>query len=144
MPEGARPPLKAPLEPADHLAGRETVHRPVQHAVIVETFVADVLLLEEGTDSRSGARHLKRAIERHLVFPLSNLLATDQIQFGDLVTIDYDSETSKLIFLKENPGAPGGVSKGASATEPVLAFASGVSASTSRVWTSDAEDRMAG
>ena len=101
-------------------------------------------LLEEGTDSRSGARHLKRAIERHLVFPLSNLLATDQIQFGDLVTIDYDSETSKLIFLKENPGAPGGVSKGASATEPVLAFASGVSASTSRVWTSDAEDRMAG
>ena len=101
-------------------------------------------LLEEGTDSRSGARHLKRAIERHLMFPLSNLLATDQIQFGDLVMIDYDSETLKLIFLKENPGAPGGVSKGASATEPVLAFASGVSASTSRVWTSDAEDRMAG
>src|SRR5712691_9557353 len=101
-------------------------------------------LLEEGTDSRSGARHLKRAIERHLVFPLSNLLATDQIQFGDLVTIDYATETSKLIFLKENPGAPAGVSNGTSATEPVLAFASGVSASTSRVWTSDAEDRMAG
>ncbi|MGH9439771.1 MAG: AAA family ATPase, partial [Terriglobia bacterium] len=36
-------------------------------------------LLREGTDAKSGARHLKRAIERHLVFPLSNLIATKQI-----------------------------------------------------------------
>ena len=33
-------------------------------------------LLYEGTDQRYGARHLKRAIERHVVFPLANLLAT--------------------------------------------------------------------
>ena len=33
-------------------------------------------LLEEGTDPRYGARHLKRAIERNLVFPLANLVAT--------------------------------------------------------------------
>src|SRR6266705_1886516 len=33
-------------------------------------------LLGEGTDQRYGARHLKRAIERHVVFPLANLLAT--------------------------------------------------------------------
>jgi ATP-dependent Clp protease ATP-binding subunit ClpB len=62
-------------------------------------------LLEEGTDSRFGARHLKRSIERHLVFPLSNLLATGQINFGDLVTIDRDPETLKLMFLKESLGA---------------------------------------
>src|SRR5438309_591755 len=37
-------------------------------------------LLQQGTDSRFGARHLKRCIERHLVFPLSNLLATEQIE----------------------------------------------------------------
>jgi hypothetical protein len=31
-------------------------------------------LLEEGTDQRYGARHLKRAIERYLVSPLARLL----------------------------------------------------------------------
>src|SRR6266700_1567675 len=66
-------------------------------------------LLEEGTDSKFGARHLKRSIERHLVFPLSNLLATGQIELGDLVTINYEHETSKLTFLKENCGALVGV-----------------------------------
>src|SRR3981189_1723946 len=45
-------------------------------------------LLQEGTDQRYGARHLKRAIERHVVSPLANLLATDQVHLGDLVCID--------------------------------------------------------
>ena len=62
-------------------------------------------LLQEGTDSRFGARHLKRSIERHLVFPLSNLLATGQVDLGDLVTIDHDPEDSKLTFSKESWGA---------------------------------------
>jgi len=62
-------------------------------------------LLEEGTDSRSGARHLKRSIERHLVFPLSNLLATGQVDLGDLLTIDHDPEDSELTFSKESWGA---------------------------------------
>src|SRR5207247_4113028 len=35
-------------------------------------------LLQEGTDQRYGARHLKRAIERHVVYPLAKLLATEQ------------------------------------------------------------------
>src|SRR5205807_2490296 len=47
-------------------------------------------LLQEGTDQRYGARHLKRAIERHVVYPLANLLATDQVTLGDLVCIDWD------------------------------------------------------
>ena len=68
-------------------------------------------LLDEGTDSKFGARHLKRSIERHLVFPLSNLLATGQIELGDLVTINYEHETSKLTFLKENCGALVGVER---------------------------------
>src|SRR6266446_1568673 len=42
-------------------------------------------LLKEGTDQRYGARHLKRAIERNVVYPLANLLATDQVSLGDLV-----------------------------------------------------------
>src|SRR5579859_6623728 len=42
-------------------------------------------LLKEGTDQRYGARHLKRSIERHVVYPMANLLATEQIHLGDLV-----------------------------------------------------------
>ncbi|PYV15264.1 MAG: ATP-dependent Clp protease ATP-binding subunit [Acidobacteria bacterium] len=62
-------------------------------------------LLREGTDMKYGARHLKRAIERHLVFPLSNLIATRQIQLGDLITVDFDSRSEKLVFMKEEQGA---------------------------------------
>jgi ATP-dependent Clp protease ATP-binding subunit ClpA len=62
-------------------------------------------LLREGTDMKFGARHLKRSIERHLVFPISNLLATDQIALGDLITVDFDANLSKLIFVKEDQGA---------------------------------------
>ena len=43
---------------------------------------ARAFLLREGTDIKYGARHLKRAIERHLVYPLANLLATEQVQLG--------------------------------------------------------------
>ena len=44
----------------------------------------------EGTDQRYGARHLKRAIERNIVYPLANLLATEQVHLGDLICIDWD------------------------------------------------------
>jgi len=57
-------------------------------------------LLKEGTDPRYGARHLKRAIERHLVFPLANLVATGQVKLGDFVRVDMASET-QMIFVKE-------------------------------------------
>ncbi|HXJ92887.1 MAG TPA: AAA family ATPase, partial [Terriglobia bacterium] len=69
------------------------------------TRAAREFLLREGIDMKFGARHLKRSIERHLVFPLSNVLATGQIELGDLVTIDFDAERSKLAFMKENRGA---------------------------------------
>ena len=62
-------------------------------------------LLREGADSKFGARHLKRSIERHLVFPLSNLLATGQVELGDLVTIDHKAGASKLMFARERRGA---------------------------------------
>ena len=58
-------------------------------------------LLQEGTDQRYGARHLKRSIERHVVYPLANLLATDQVQLGDLVCIDWNSEQNRLTFVRE-------------------------------------------
>ena len=61
-------------------------------------------LLAEGTDPKYGARHLKRAIERHLVFPLANLVATGQVKLGDFVRVDLVGE-SKLTFVKEAEGA---------------------------------------
>jgi ATP-dependent Clp protease ATP-binding subunit ClpB len=62
-------------------------------------------LLQEGTDQRYGARHLKRAIERHVVYPLANLLATDQVTLGDLVRIDWDESHKQLTFVREGEGA---------------------------------------
>ena len=61
-------------------------------------------LLREGTDLKYGARHLKRALERYLVYPLSNLVATSQVSLGDLVRVDFDSEKGKLVFSKEEHG----------------------------------------
>jgi hypothetical protein len=62
-------------------------------------------LLQEGTDQRYGARHLKRAIERHVVYPLANLLATEQVHLGDLVCIDWDRQHKQLTFVREGEGA---------------------------------------
>jgi ATP-dependent Clp protease ATP-binding subunit ClpA len=58
-------------------------------------------LLEEGTDQRYGARHLKRAIERHVVYPMANLLATEQVHFGDLICVDRDNTEMNLSFVRE-------------------------------------------
>jgi len=62
-------------------------------------------LLQEGTDQRYGARHLKRAIERFLVYPLANLLATQQVRMGDLVRVDWDGVHKELTFVREREGA---------------------------------------
>src|SRR6202795_1873102 len=62
-------------------------------------------LLREGTDQRYGARHLKRAIERHIVYPLANLLATEQVHLGDLLRIDWDGEHNLLTFVRDGEGA---------------------------------------
>ena len=63
-------------------------------------------LLREGTDLKYGARHLKRAIDRTLVHPLSNLIATEQIRGGDLVRVDYDDGLGRMTFFKEAEDMP--------------------------------------
>jgi hypothetical protein len=64
------------------------------------------MLLREGTDPKYGARHLKRAIERHLVFPLSNLVATSQIHIGDYIKIGIEDEELTFTVEKENSLVP--------------------------------------
>jgi ATP-dependent Clp protease ATP-binding subunit ClpB len=66
---------------------------------------AKELLLKEGIDFKYGARHLKRAIERFLVYPLSNLVATEQVGLGDLVYVDLADDSKKLLFSKRSGGA---------------------------------------
>jgi ATP-dependent Clp protease ATP-binding subunit ClpB len=62
-------------------------------------------LLKEGTDAKYGARHLKRAIEKNLVFPLANLVSTSQVKLGDFVRIDLNSRGC-MTFVKDEEGAP--------------------------------------
>jgi ATP-dependent Clp protease ATP-binding subunit ClpA len=62
-------------------------------------------LLQEGTDFKYGARHLKRAIEKYVVYPLANLLATEQVRFGDMLVVDWDADEGCLSFHREGQGA---------------------------------------
>jgi len=85
-------------------------------------------LLEQGTDLKYGARHLKRAIERLLVQPMSNLIATDQVRGGDWIRVDYNDAAHALRFAREAEGLP--VQDMArlvdtSVTIPAAAFANG-------------------
>ena len=61
------------------------------------------MVLHEGVDYRYGARHLKRSIERLLVLPISNLLATGQVDLGDLIYVDLDESGEDVAFSKR-PG----------------------------------------
>src|SRR5437867_1048544 len=66
------------------------------------TAEAKEFLLHEGTDLKYGARHLKRSIERHLVYPFSNLIATGQVALGDVIKIDLGSVGDKVTSSKEH------------------------------------------
>src|SRR6202171_2126596 len=63
-------------------------------------------LLQQGTDVKYGARHLKRAIDQSLVHPLSNLLATGQVRGGDLIRVDYDRACGRVTFFKDAENMP--------------------------------------
>ena len=75
-------------------------------AIGIELAVADNAkdyLLHEGIDARYGARHLKRAIERLVVHPVSNLIATGQLESNDRLVVEFDSKLARLVFMKEYP-----------------------------------------
>jgi len=67
---------------------------------------ARTFLLSEGTNVAYGARHLKRIIERHVVYPLTRLVATEQVQLDDVISIDWEGARSELQFAKERKVAP--------------------------------------
>src|ERR1700722_14635734 len=101
-------------------------------------------LLSEGTDLKYGARHLKRAIERLLVHPMSNLIATDQVRGGDWVRVEFDEDIKALRFAREAEGLP--VQDMArlvdtSITIPQLTMASGVAIEPVRTQTAKTSKR---
>jgi ATP-dependent Clp protease ATP-binding subunit ClpB len=85
----------------------EMVQERIQTAASDKSFVMNVtesareFLLTEGTDLRYGARHLKRAIERLLVQPLSNLITSGQIQRGDCLRVSHRKGSLSLLFFYE-------------------------------------------
>ncbi len=85
----------------------EIVQQRIQAAAANKPFVVNVtntareFLLVEGTDFRYGARHLKRAIERLLVQPLSNLMASGQIHSGDCIRVSHEDGSAALMFGRE-------------------------------------------
>jgi ATP-dependent Clp protease ATP-binding subunit ClpA len=64
------------------------------------TDAAKAFLLARGTSARYGARELKRTIEKYVVLPLSNLVATRQIRDGDVLLTDLGKEEDSLVFMK--------------------------------------------
>ena len=84
----------------------EMVKERILHATAGKPFALSVtesarqFLLAEGTDLRYGARHLKRAIERRLIQPLSNLMASGQIRRGDYIQVSLSPDSSSLIFCE--------------------------------------------
>jgi ATP-dependent Clp protease ATP-binding subunit ClpA len=58
-------------------------------------------LLRNATEQHYDAPRLKLTIERLIVYPLANLLATDRIQVGDMIRIDRDRNQPRLNFIRE-------------------------------------------
>jgi ATP-dependent Clp protease ATP-binding subunit ClpB len=101
-------------------------------------------MLEQGTDLKYGARHLKRAIERLLVQPVSNLIATEQVRGGDWIRVDYDPGANILCFARECEGLP--VQEMArlvdtSVSMPELAASTGASVEPARIQTARSSKR---
>ncbi len=79
---------------------------PERSFVFAVSANAKEFMLQAGVDRKYGARHLKRAIERLMVQPISNLVATDQIRGGDLVRVDHEEGSSELTFVCDDEGLP--------------------------------------
>jgi ATP-dependent Clp protease ATP-binding subunit ClpA len=103
--------------------------------VFTVTEAAKDFLLVEGTDLKYGARHLKRALDRHMVHPLSNLIATGQLRGGDLLRVDFNAALGSLTFFKDAEDMPAYVMArmvDTSVVPPASTFAAGAVAEPTR------------
>lgn len=111
---------------------------PERSFVFTASNPAKDMLLREGTDTKYGARHLKRAIDRLLVQPISNLIATEQVRGGDCLRIDLDRSREQLSFIREMEGLGGRAMEELVSVNPLVAVAGArntAPAEAVRTWT---------
>lgn len=72
------------------IAAAAACHPELGALVLSLSTAARAFLLQEGTDAKYGARHLKRALERHLMHPIANILASGQVIGGSMVYADLN------------------------------------------------------
>jgi len=85
------------LEVVQRRIANQAADRSFEFAV---TEAGKNFLLEEGTDVRYGARHLKRSIDRLLVQPLASLIASGQVRGGDELSVDHVPGSPAMAFAK--------------------------------------------
>jgi len=85
------------LEAVRRRIAKQAADRSFEFTVTDE---AKNFLLEQGTDIRYGARHLKRAIDRLVVQPLASLIASDQVRGGDVLTVDHKPKAIGMTFAR--------------------------------------------
>ena len=117
---------------------QQRIFNPASATPFVFTLTEEAkdFLLLEGTDMKYGARHLKRAVDRNLVHPLSNLIATGQVRSGDLLRVDFDPVLGILTFFKDAEDMPAYVMArmaGTSIAPPPGALAAGAAIEPMRV-----------
>jgi ATP-dependent Clp protease ATP-binding subunit ClpB len=49
-------------------------------------------LVQEGYSPKYGARNLTKAVEKHIVTPLANLMLRDEIEYGDALSITWEDD----------------------------------------------------
>jgi len=110
---------------------------PQRSFIFTATNTAKELLLSEGTDAKYGARHLKRAVERLLVQPMSNLIATEQVRCGDCIRVDFDRSFGRLNFVREAEGLAGSAMTELAGVAPparVMAMSNSAPLETTKTW----------
>jgi ATP-dependent Clp protease ATP-binding subunit ClpA len=85
------------LETLRNRIATQSVDRSFEFTI---TDAAKDFLLQEGTDVRYGARHLKRTIDRLVVQPLASLMASGQARGGDVLSIDHQSGALGMTFSR--------------------------------------------
>ena len=60
-------------------------------------------IAERGFDENFGARHLKRAIQKHIEDPLAEEIINSSLQEGDLISISFDADKKEISIKITKP-----------------------------------------
>ena len=63
---------------------------------------AKIFVADKGYDEKYGARPLNRAIQKHIEDPLAEEIIQKNVKEGDLIKIDLDTKTEKILVNVES------------------------------------------